>query len=103
MTNKLSPSHHELVQAFLQLKSETEIQIFLLDILTLSELDEFAKRFLIAKMLWTTQQSYQEIAKKVETSTATVTRVAHGLFKEGNNGYQTVLKKIYPQGPVRKN
>lgn len=93
------PDKHdkELIRAFAQLKTEKEIEHFLRDLLTISEIKEFSKRLFIAKQLWTTKKSYLEIAKSVSTSTTTVTRVAQWLFKEGLDGYQTVLKRLFPE------
>ncbi len=87
----------ELIKAFSVLKTEKEIEHFLRDLLTIAEIKEFSKRLRIAKQLWTSEKSYLEIAKEVETSTTTVTRVAQWLFKEGLNGYQTVLKQLFPK------
>ncbi len=87
----------DLLTAFSQLKNETGVKNFLKDLLTPAEMNEFETRFQIAKLLWTTNTSYAEIAKKLNTSTTTVTRVARFLHKEPYKGYQTVLKKLYPK------
>jgi len=84
----------ELIQAVSYLKSEKEITGFLRDILTPAEIEEFSKRFQIAKLLWTTNLSYVDIAKKVDTSTTTVTRVAQWLYKEPWQGYGVVLGRM---------
>jgi TrpR-related protein YerC/YecD len=85
-----------LIEALLKLESDQEFRRFLRDLFTLSELKEAAKRFKIATLLWTTDKPYLEIADEVGTSTTTVTRVADFLYKKGLNGYQTVLKRLYP-------
>ena len=87
----------DLLAAFRQLKSETEVKNFLKDLLTPTEMTEFETRFQITKLLWTTEMSYAEIAKKLNTSTTTVTRVARFLHKEPHKGYKTVLKRLYPK------
>jgi len=79
-----------LAQAFLKLQTEKEIVNFLRDLLTLSEIEEFANRLEMAKLLargW----SYKRVAKELKVSTTTVTRVAHWLYR-GCGGYQKVLK-----------
>ncbi|MFH1958880.1 MAG: YerC/YecD family TrpR-related protein [Patescibacteria group bacterium] len=86
-----------LLTAFTKLKTEKEAKNFLKDLLTPAEIDEFETRFQIAKLLWTTQMSYAQIAKKLNTSTTTVTRVARFLHKEPYKGYKTVLKRLYTQ------
>ncbi len=93
------PDQHdqELIAAFRTLKSDKEMENFLRDLLTISEIKEFAKRFQIAKHLWAGDKSYVEIAQEAQTSTTTVTRVAQWLFKEGLNGYQTVLNRLFPK------
>lgn len=79
-----------LAQSFLKLKTEIEVTNFLRDLLTLPEIEEFANRMEIARLL---KQgiSYLEIARKTKVSTTTVTRVAHWLFN-GCGGYQKVLE-----------
>ena len=91
------PTKHdkELVQAFSQLKNEKQITGFLRDLLTPAEIEEFSRRFQIAKLLWTTSLPYTQIAEKVNTSTTTVTRVAQWIYKENWHGYSSVLQKIY--------
>jgi len=79
-----------LVKAFLRLKTEKDIANFLRDLLTLAEIEEFANRLEVARLL-TQGLSYQRIAEKTGVSTATVTRVAHWLFR-GCGGYKKVLK-----------
>jgi len=87
----------ELIQAISCLKGDKEITGFLRDILTPAEIDEFSRRFQIAKLLWTTTLSYVAIAQKVGTSTTTVTRVSQWLYKESWQGYAAVLQRIYGQ------
>ena len=79
-----------LVRAFLKLKDEKEAAAFLRDLLTLPEIEEFANRLEIARLLLK-GGSYQKIAKQTGVSTTTVTRVAYWLYK-GCGGYWKVLK-----------
>jgi TrpR-related protein YerC/YecD len=79
-----------LTKSFLKLKTEQEVSNFLRDLLTIKELEEFANRLEMARLLkkgW----SYKKIARETKTSTTTVTRVAHWLFR-GSGGYRKVLK-----------
>jgi len=82
----------KLVQAFLTLKSTQETLNFLRDLLTPKELEEFSRRLKIAQLLESTNLSYDAIAKKMRTSTTTVTRVALWL-NNGCGGYKSVLRK----------
>lgn len=79
----------ELAKAFLKLKTDQEVMNFLRDLLTLSEIEEFANRLEMARLL-KKGLSYQKIAKETGASTATVTRVAQWLF-HGCGGYRKVL------------
>jgi len=81
-----------LIKAFASIKSADEAAALLRDLLTPAEIEEFANRLTIAKLL-TKGLSYLEIAKQVGTSTTTVTRVAHWLYN-GCGGYSSVLNKI---------
>jgi TrpR-related protein YerC/YecD len=90
-----SAADRELIKALASLKGEKEITGFLRDVGTIAEIQEWSQRFQIAKLLWTTQKNYLDIAAKVGTSTTTVTRVAHWLFDERYHGYQTVLRRLY--------
>lgn len=85
----------ELIKAIASLKNEKEVTGFLRDLLTPAEIDEFSRRFQIAKLLWTTSLSYLDIAQKAGTSTTTVTRVAQWLYKESWQGYAVVLQRLY--------
>lgn len=87
----------ELTKAFSTLDGEDEIKRFLRDLLTPTELEEFATRFQIAKLLWSTDKSYAVIAQELKTSTTTVTRVARFLNKEPYEGYKIVLRQLYPK------
>ena len=79
-----------LAKAFLKLKSDQEVSNFLRDLLTIKELEEFANRLEMARLL-KKGQSYKSIAKELGVSTTTVTRTAHWLF-HGSGGYNKVLK-----------
>lgn len=87
----------ELGRAFLSLENEKEWLALWRDLLTPAEIEEFSRRFQIAKLLWTTSLSYMEIAKKVGTSTTTVTRVANWLYKEKYHGYALALTRMFGQ------
>jgi len=78
-----------LASAFLKLKTEQEVANFLRDLLTIKELEEFANRLEMARLL-KTGMSYKAISKKMGVSTTTITRTAHWLFR-GCGGYQKVL------------
>ena len=93
------PDHHDkqLIRAFNSLKTPLELQNFLRDLLTLSEIKEAANRFRIATLLWQGEKSYQQIARECNTSTTTVTRVNEWLNKRSEGGYRTALSRLYPK------
>jgi len=78
-----------LAKAFLKLKTNQEVANFLRDLLTIKELEEFANRLEMARLL-KKGKSYKSIAKELKVSTTTVTRTAHWLF-HGSGGYDKVL------------
>ena len=81
-----------LFEGILKLRSVKECEDFFRDLATLREIKEMAERFRIARML-RMKMSYMTIADKAETSTTTVTRVAHWL-KHGRGGYRLVLDRL---------
>ena len=82
----------DLADAFLVLRSRDEVQRFLRDLCTFPELEALAHRWQTVKLL---EQGvpYVEIANRVPTSTATVTRVAQWLH-HGTGGYRTALDRL---------
>ena len=86
------PGLDELGDAILTLRSPDEVQRFLRDLCTLPELEALAHRWQIVLLL-DEGASYVEIAERVPTSTATVTRVAQWL-RRGTGGYRLVLDRV---------
>lgn len=87
----------ELFDAILELKSKEEAVNFFRDLLTLSELTEFASRWQMVKLLCR-HESYADIAKELNVSTATVTRVARWL-KKGRGGYAAIADRVFDTRP----
>ena len=86
------PGLDELAEAILAVRTPEEAQRFLRDLCTLPELEALAHRWQIVLLL-DEGASYVEIAERVPTSTATVTRVAQWL-RRGTGGYGLVLDRI---------
>jgi len=86
--------HKSLFEAILKLKSPAEASAFFRDLLTINELDAASERWQMAQLLWTTDLSYKQIAKKTGGSTTTITRVAHWLHS-GMGGYKTLLIRLF--------
>ena len=81
----------ELADALRSLRSRDELKRFLRDLCTLGELEAVAHRWQIVRLL-EQKLPYLEIAQRVHTSTATVTRVAQWL-RHGAGGYELALAR----------
>ncbi|MDQ3067114.1 MAG: YerC/YecD family TrpR-related protein [Actinomycetota bacterium] len=81
----------DLADAVLSLRDRDEVQRFLRDLCTLPELEALAHRWQTVKLL-EEGVPYLEIAERVPTSTATVTRVAQWL-RHGTGGYRVALDR----------
>ena len=81
-----------LADAVVLLRNRDEARRFLRDLCTLPELEALAHRWQTVLLL---EQGlpYVEIAERVPTSTATVTRVAQWL-RHGSGGYRLVLERV---------
>ncbi len=86
------PGLDELSEALRTVRTQDEAQRFLRDLCTLPELEALAHRWQIVLLL-DEGVPYVEIAERVPTSTATVTRVAQWL-RRGTGGYSLVLDRV---------
>lgn len=87
----------ELATVISVLSNPTAIRNFLYDVATPQEIADLSQRYKIAKLLWTTELSYQAIAEKTKASTTTITRVARFLKQEPFGGYRETLNLLYPK------
>ena len=83
---------NELFQAIQSLETRDEVERFLRDLCTLSELEAMAHRWAAARLL-DRGLPYTEVAAKTGASTTTVTRVAHWL-NHGEGGYRIAIDRI---------
>src|SRR3954466_61857 len=81
----------ELAAAILTLRTNDEVTRFLRDLCTRAELEALVHRWQTARLL-DEGVPYLEIAERVPTSTATVTRVAQWV-RHGTGGYRTALER----------
>lgn len=86
------PGLDELADAVLTLRTQDEARRFLRDLCTLPELEALTHRWQTVKLL-EEHVPYLEIADRVPTSTATVTRVAQWL-RHGTGGYRIALGRV---------
>ena len=84
----------DVVDAMLAMRTPDELKRFLRDLCTLSELEALAHRWQTARLV-DQGVAYHEIAHRVPTSTATVTRVAQWL-RHGAGGYRLALERTRP-------
>lgn len=84
--------YENLFKAILSLESTLEVESFLRDLCTLSEISSMAERLEVANLI-NQGISYRKINEITGSSTATITRVAHWL-KHGKGGYSLILKRI---------
>ncbi|MDP2586883.1 MAG: YerC/YecD family TrpR-related protein [Candidatus Komeilibacteria bacterium] len=82
----------ELWQAVLGLKTKSECAKFFRDLCTIEELKAIVDRWQAVKMI-NKGVPYREIAKKLDMSSTTVSRVAQWL-NNGKGGYKLILKRL---------
>lgn len=81
----------ELFAAIVQLESMEECRKFLRDLLTETEIREFAERWKVARML-SQGTPYTKIEQETGLSSRTIARV-HKWLKSGKGGYTMMLKR----------
>ena len=81
-----------LFDAILSLETRSELEAFLRDLCTLSELEAMAHRWQVAQLL-DRGLPYHEVARRTGASTTTVTRVAQWL-RHGEGGYRLALDRL---------
>lgn len=81
----------ELFKTIASLRTQDEVERFLRDLCTRSELDAMTHRWEVAQLL-AEGLPYLEVAKRAHASTTTVTRVAQWL-RNGEGGYELALRR----------
>ena len=88
----------ELFGAISTLETPAELERFLRDLCTISELEAMAHRWEVARLV-DLGLPYVEIAARTHASTTTVTRVAHWL-RYGEGGYRLALERAPSATPA---
>lgn len=88
------PARNALADALLSLKTREEVDAFLADLCTPSELRAFAERWEVARLLDGGAMTYREIAAEAGASPTTVVRVARFLKEMPHQGYRLVLDRL---------
>lgn len=87
--NELQYELDDILSVLSSMNSKERIFEFLLDLMTLKEMEEFARRFEVAKML-EENISYSRIEKKTGMSSTTIAKVSKALNSE-NLWYRNAL------------
>lgn len=88
MSGDIKNCYGELYKAVLNLKTEEDCKAFFNDLCTMKELDSMAQRITAAKLLLS-GETYEQIIKKTDISSATLSRVSR-CVKYGE-GYKKFL------------
>ena len=89
-TWRKEPSFQGLCKVLLSCRTQEDMENFLRDIGTLSELQAWSERLEVAKLL-ARGLSYRQVAEQTKASTTTVTRVAK-FMENGEGGYRKALR-----------
>ncbi|MBA3724563.1 MAG: hypothetical protein H0W89_06810 [Candidatus Levybacteria bacterium] len=81
-----------LYNAFLSLQDEKEVENFLRDLLTEAEINEFANRWQVARML-DENVPYEIITAQTGMSSTTIARISKWL-NNGKGGYKLMLNRL---------
>ena len=84
----------DLFRAILALETVEECYDFFEDLCTVKELADMTQRIQAARMLLG-GATYEQIVKKVEISTATISRI-NRCIQYGSGGYKTILSRVEP-------
>ena len=90
MSDNLKKEIDELFELILSINSKEDLEIFFEDLCTYKEIDSMAQRLQSAKLLMG-GATYEEIIRKTDISSATLSRVSR-CVKYGK-GYKKILKK----------
>ncbi len=88
-----TPENKALIAALLSLRTPDEMKLFLRDLMTETEIQEFGKRLKAATML-TDKISYTQIQKITGLSATTVARVSKWLQGAGG-GYRLIFNRLH--------
>ncbi len=89
-----------LFDAILSLETREECYHFFEDLCTVKEISDMAQRLEAAKLLLS-GNTYDQIVKTVEISTATISRI-NRCIQYGSGGYRNVIEKLEGGKPADK-
>ena len=82
----------QLAEAFMQIQTKEEAQLFLKDLCTPAEIEAMADRWLVIPLI-KQGESYRSIYEKTGVSVTTIGRVARALM-QGAGGYNLIYSRI---------
>lgn len=82
----------QLAEAFMQIQTKEEAQLFLKDLCTPVEIEAMADRWLVIPLI-KQGKSYRSIYEKTGVSVTTIGRVARALM-QGTGGYNLIYSRI---------
>jgi TrpR-related protein YerC/YecD len=88
----VNPKTDKLFKVILKLERLDEARRFFRDLLTEQEIEEFASRWEVARML-AKKTPYSKIEKETGMSSTTIARISKWL-NEGMGGYKLLIKKF---------
>lgn len=89
-----------LFDAILSLETREECYLFFEDLCTVKEISDMAQRLEAAKLLLS-GNTYDQIVRTVEISTATISRI-NRCIQYGSGGYRNVIEKLERDKPADK-
>lgn len=89
-----------LFDAILSLETREECYLFFEDLCTVKEISDMAQRLEAAKLLLS-GNTYDQIVRTVEISTATISRI-NRCIQYGSGGYRDVIEKLEGDKPADK-
>ena len=89
-----------LFDAILSLETREECYLFFEDLCTVKEISDMAQRLEAAKLLLS-GNTYDQIVRTVEISTATISRI-NRCIQYGSGGYRNVIEKLEGDTPADK-
>ena len=98
--NRRNKTTDALFDAILSLETREECYNFFEDLCTVKEISDMAQRLEAAKLLLN-GNTYDQIVKAVEISTATISRI-NRCIQYGSGGYRDVIEKISAQQSAEK-
>ncbi|MDR1456853.1 MAG: trp operon repressor [Puniceicoccales bacterium] len=84
----------ELCEAFLTITDNNEMENFLRDLCTPTEIAALSERWHVCRLLHRDELSYREIHRLTGVSLVTIGRVARFLRTDSHGGYHALLRKF---------